>query len=154
MAGWEHTLPHRVWVQTREHETARGGPIPSLDHLNQPRNLIETLPGVVGARAAVLGAKVTPVEAVYRSQIVLGAFDTKAAPIQEFAVTVGLPDLDTVVQQQSSVGLPTKEELELLKDDPERHSLGGKEWQSVTHLVHHWRRGKDRQRAGTRAVVG
>ncbi|KAI3477909.1 hypothetical protein L1887_60216 [Cichorium endivia] len=120
-----------------------------VDHLAQ---LVHPLPRIVGIAVLVLGAKVTPLEAVHGAEIALATM-LQAARIQKLARAVAVPNVHALVREQLGVGLARHEPEQLLEYAAEEDALGGEQRQrAVGEVEAQQLRRKQRHGARARAV--
>src|SRR4051794_2221094 len=86
------------------------------------RQLIKPLPTVVRMHSVIGGAKVSPLEAVDGPQVPLLAV-VEAHAVEEGARGVPVPDLDLLVREVLSVGVPLYKPYQLLGHTPPEHVL-------------------------------
>lgn len=109
-----------------------------LDLVDALAQLIDTLACVIGVHIHVLGAKVSPLESVHRSQVALGAVG-ETYGVEELAGSVAVPDLDALGAQLVGVGAALYKPQEFLGDATPEEPLGGEQREHVvaqTESVH------------------
>ena len=101
-----------------------------LDFPNAIGQLVDALPGVIRVHVNVGGTKVSPLEAIDRSQVSNFAM-RQSSLVEEFSRAISIPNMNSLVGKVIAIGVSADEPQELFGDAPPKGAFGGEERQSA-----------------------